>query len=73
MLLPRCGPVLLVPFDSFVFYGEGVLSFTRRPTSALSRVPPCALHRRFDRAGEAGVFSGPLVLALTFPGYADYF
>ena len=46
---------------------------TRRPTTALSLVPPLMLLSGLRCAGESGASPGPLLIALTFPDYADYF
>lgn len=52
--------------------GKGVV-ITRRPSTALSLVRPPPLLSRLCCVGETDVLSGPLVIALTFPDYVDYF
>lgn len=75
MLFLFCGFVLPV-FSYVLLYislrSRGVV-ITRRPTSALSLVPSLLVLLRLQCAGEIGASSGPLLIALTFPDYVDYF
>lgn len=68
----RCRCLVSFCYSYISSRSRGVV-ITRRPTTALSLVPPLLLLSGLQCAGEIGASSGPLLIALTFPDYADYF